>query len=139
MKKLVLLALCSVALAASAERGFSSPVGLWLAKDGGKLRIAPCGRGMCGFIAETVDDPATGKPPTDKHNPNPAKRNRPLVGVQTLVSMQPSGPSKWTGRLYNDDDGQFYTGHLIELSPTTIRIEGCSGALCGGDQLTRVK
>jgi len=139
MKKLLLLALSSAVLIASVERGLSSPVGLWLAKDGAKVRISPCGRGMCGFIAQALKDPASGRPMTDKHNPDPAKRNRPLTGVQTLISMNPAGANKWTGRLYNDDDGQVYTGHLIELGPTSIRIEGCSGSLCGGDELSRIK
>src|ERR1700676_1990474 len=94
MKKLLLLALSSAVLVASVERGLASPVGLWLAKDGAKVRISPCGRGMCGFIAQALKDPATGRPMTDKHNPDPAKRNRPLTGVQTLISMNPVGANR---------------------------------------------
>jgi uncharacterized protein (DUF2147 family) len=141
MKRLLLVVLSSAALIASGEAGLCSPVGLWVAKDGGKIRISPCGRGLCGFVAQTVPpkDPATGRPPTDKNNADPAKRNRPLLGVETLISMQPNGAGKWSGRLYNDDDGKIYPGNLIETGPTSIRIEGCSGGICGGDDLTRVK
>ena len=141
MKKLLLVVLTCAALIASGEAGFSSPAGLWVAKDGGKIRISPCGRGLCGFVAQTVPpkDPATGRPPTDKNNADPAKRNRPLLGVETLISMQPNGAGKWSGRLYNDDDGKIYPGHLIETGPASIRIEGCSGSICGGDDLTRVR
>jgi uncharacterized protein (DUF2147 family) len=138
MKKL-LLVVALAALSAGVEAGLASPAGLWRAKDGATIRISPCGRGFCGFVAQAVKDPETGKPATDKHNTDPAKRNRPLTGVETLISMQPDGSGKWTGKLYNDDDGQFYSGHLIELGPTSIRIEGCAGALCGGDELTRVR
>jgi uncharacterized protein (DUF2147 family) len=139
MKKLLLVALAAVVFMASGEPGFSSPVGIWLAKDGAKIRISPCGRNLCGFIAQTSprNDPATGRPMTDKNNIDPAKRNRPLVGVQTLMSMQPNGPGKWSGRLYNDDDGKIYPGNLIEQSPSSIRIEGCALGTCGGDTLTR--
>jgi uncharacterized protein (DUF2147 family) len=141
MKKLLLVILSSVALMASGGTGFSSPVGLWVAKDGGKIRISPCGKGMCGFIAQTGSpkDPATGRPPTDKNNPDPAKRNRPLVGIETLINMQPNGASKWSGQLYNDDDGKTYPGNLIENGPSSIRIEGCSLGICGGEELTRAK
>jgi hypothetical protein len=31
-------------LAASAETGSGSPLGLWLTKDGAKIRVSPCGR-----------------------------------------------------------------------------------------------
>jgi uncharacterized protein (DUF2147 family) len=76
---------------------------------------------------------------TDKNNVDPSKRNRPLVGVQTLISMQPNGPGKLSGRLYNDDDGKIYSGNLIELGQSSIRIEGCALGVCGGDTLTRLK
>ena len=53
--------------------------------------------------------------------------------------MVPRGPGEWAGRLYNDDDGKTYDGKLKELGPKEIRIEGCAGALCGGQELARVK
>jgi uncharacterized protein (DUF2147 family) len=138
MKKLLAAAFAFAVLMAGVEIGLASPAGTWLAKDGAKVRISPCGRGFCGFIAQSRNDPATGRPMTDKNNADPAKRNRPLVGVETLISMQPNGPNKWSGRLYNDDDGKTYSGNLIELGPSSIRIEGCSGGICGGDELTRL-
>jgi uncharacterized protein (DUF2147 family) len=120
----------------------ASPIGLWRAKDGGQIRIAACGTDrLCGFVATTVAriDPVTGKPPVDKNNPDPARRNRPLVGLEILSGMTPSGPGEWAGRLYNDDDGHTYDGRIKELGPHAIRIEGCAGALCGGQELTRLK
>ena len=56
-----------------------------------------------------------------------------------LIGMNADGPGQWSGQLYNDDDGRIYAGHLKELGPRAIRIEGCSGALCGGEELTRIK
>jgi uncharacterized protein (DUF2147 family) len=134
MKKLLLAALSAAAFIASGAPGFSSPVGLWLAKDGAKIRISACGRNLCGFIAQSSQ-----RNMTDKNNADPAKRNRPLVGVETLISMQPNGAGKWSGRLYNDDDGMTYPGNLIELGPSSIRVEGCALGICGGDELTRLK
>ena len=141
MKRLALAAISSAVLVTSGGTGLTSPVGSWRAKDGAIVRISPCGRNMCGFIAQSSPriDPATGRPMTDKNNIDPAKRNRPLVGVQVLISMQPSGPGKWVGRLYNDDDGGTYSGNLIEVDQSSIRIEGCSVGVCSGDTLTRVK
>ena len=57
--------------------------------------------------------------------------------VQVLISMRPNGPGKWSGRLYNADDGQTYAGNLVELGPRTMRVEGCAAGICGGESLTR--
>jgi uncharacterized protein (DUF2147 family) len=75
----------------------------------------------------------------NKNNTDPAKRNRPLVGVQVLISMQPNGASKWSGQVYSDDNGRTYSGNLIELSPSTIKIEGCWLMICNRENLTRIK
>jgi uncharacterized protein (DUF2147 family) len=115
--------------------------GIWLDKDGTTLRIRNCGDTVCGSIAAVTPriDPATGQPPTDRRNADPGRRNRPLVGVPVLMGMRAVGPGKWTGRLYNVDDGSTYTGNLIELGPDAIRIEGCWLGICGGENLTRVR
>ena len=56
---------CNVAQAAD-------PYGSWLT-EGGKatIRIANCGGALCGTIAalKEPNDPATGRPQTDKNNP----------------------------------------------------------------------
>jgi len=84
-------------------------------------------------------DPATGRPPTDKNNADPAKRNRPLVGAEVLISMHHEEPTRWSGQLYNVRDGKNYSGNLIETGPTSIRIEGCVLGICGGEDLTRIR
>jgi len=141
MKVWALVALTAAGFAASSETGFTSPIGLWLAKDGAKIRISQCGRNLCGFIVQSSPpvDPATGRPMTDKNNADPAKRNRSLVGIEMLISMHRDSTSKWSGQLYNDDDGKTYSGNLIEQGPSSIRIEGCWLGICGGDELTRIK
>jgi uncharacterized protein (DUF2147 family) len=117
----------------------AEPTGIWLDKDGGTVRIRPCGDALCGTIASVRPrlDPATGRPWTDKKNADPGKRARPLVGVQVLIAMRPSGPGKWSGRLYNADDGKTYSGNLVELGPGSIRVEGCWLGMCGGENLRR--
>ncbi len=127
--------LAAACFAASCGAGSASPVGLWLAKDGGKIRISPCGRNLCGFLVQ----PAPGATATDKNNTDAAKRGRPLAGIQVLISMHRDGLNKWSGHVYNDDDGKIYEGHLIENDASGIRIEGCWLGMCGGEDLTRVK
>jgi uncharacterized protein (DUF2147 family) len=133
--------LAAVCLAAGCDTGSASPVGLWLAKDGGKIRISSCGRNLCGFLVQPApaNDPATGQPLTDKRNADPAKRNRPMAGVQVLISMHREGQSKWIGHVYNGDDGKIYEGNLIEKDLSNVRVEGCWLGICDGEDLTRVR
>ncbi len=51
--------------------------------------------------------------------------------------MRASGPRKWSGQLYDYDDGRNYQGHIIEQGQNNIRIEGCSIGICGGENLVR--
>jgi uncharacterized protein (DUF2147 family) len=138
--KTLLSVVASAFLMASGEPAACSPIGTWLAKDGTKIRIAPCGGSLCGVIAETVppNDPDTNRPWTDKNNIDPTKRNRRLIGVPLLISMKPDGPRNWAGQLYNVDDGKTYSGNLIELGHASVRVEGCSLGICDGEELTRV-
>jgi uncharacterized protein (DUF2147 family) len=130
-----IIVLCAVSAPALAD-----PNGLWRAKDGAKVHVGACGHGLCGTITATAPrlDPESGKPWTDKHNPDPGKRNRPLVGVQ-IFSAAPNGAKRWSGRLYNVDDGRTYSGNVIEVDARTIRVEGCVLGLCGGENMTRLE
>jgi uncharacterized protein (DUF2147 family) len=121
--------------AAGCGTGSASPVGLWLAKDGGKVRISPCGRNLCGFLVQ----PAAGAATTDKKNADPAKRGQSIAGIEVLISMRRDGLSRWSGHVYNNDDGKVYEGHLIENDALSVRIEGCWLGVCGGENLTRLR
>src|ERR1700744_5172212 len=125
-----------IAMSARAE-----PIGLWRDSDGSITEIRSCGAALCGFLVSINPprDPETGQPWKDKNNQDARKQNRPLVGVEVLHSMKPDGSKKWSGQLYNTDDGKTYSGTLIEVDAKTIRVEGCSGPLCGGENLSRVK
>jgi len=141
-----LSALCiasAVALPAlvSAGTAAADPRGLWLAEDGAKVRVSSCGRALCATLAspKSPTDPATGAAWTDKNNIDPGQRGRPLVGVFVLSGMLPDGPGRWSGELYNTDDGHTYPGHLVEIDRRTIRIEGCALGICGGKNLSRIQ
>jgi len=124
-----------------AGTALADPKGLWLAQDGARVRVGSCGGALCATIASPKSpiDPATGAPWTDKNNSDPGQRGRPLVGVAVLSSLVPDGPGKWSGQLYNADNGQTYVGHLLELDHGTIRVEGCAIGICGGQNMTRPK
>jgi uncharacterized protein (DUF2147 family) len=118
-----------------------APEGTWLSQDGGtKVRLSDCGGKLCGTVVwlnEPIDS-STGKPKTDKLNPDPAKRTRPLIGLQIARGLAPSGPNKWSGRIYNADDGRTYQASFKVQSDSTAKVEGCVlKVLCKGHTWTR--
>ena len=129
-------------LAALALVGVSNPAlaadpnGDWLvAEKSAVIRIVPCGDALCGNIAWTK-----GPAGNDKNNPEPAKRNRPVLGLTILQNMKPAGANRWEGEIYNAKDGNTYSGSIALAGDNTLRIEGCVlGFLCGGQDWTRAK
>lgn len=137
--------LCSAAfavfLATSGAAFAGDPTGTWMSGDGGtKVRIIKCGEALCGnvvWLREPVD-PSTGKPKTDKHNPDAAKKSRPMLGVQVVHGLKPNGDNKWSGKIYNADDGKTYSSNLMLKNANQARVEGCVLAvLCKGQDWTR--
>jgi uncharacterized protein (DUF2147 family) len=138
-----IIAITAASLAAPAVRaqGATEPTGVWLTQAGdARVRVSKCGGGICGVIVGLRDpnDPATGKPQVDDKNPNPALRNRPMIGLPLFSGMHPAGPNKWSGQIYNADDGSTYASSISVTGPDTLRVEGCVGALCGGENWSRV-
>ena len=136
---MAILAASLGAPAAHAQAG-GEATGVWLTQAGdARVRVSKCGDGICGVIVGLRDpiNPATGKPQVDDKNPNPALRNRPMIGLPLFSGMQPSGPNRWSGQIYNADDGSSYVSHVSLAGPDTLKVEGCMGALCGGENWTR--
>ena len=142
-RKVFIIAITAALLAAPAVRaqGATEPTGVWLTQAGdARVRVSKCGGGICGVIVGLRDpnDPATGKPQVDDKNPNPALKNRPMIGLPLFSGMHPAGPNKWSGQIYNADDGSTYASSISATGPDTLRVEGCVGALCGGETWTHV-
>jgi uncharacterized protein (DUF2147 family) len=127
------------ALPAKAQTGLD-PSGIWLTQAGdAKVRVSKCGGGICGVIVWLKDpiNPSTGKPQVDDKNPNPSLARRPIIGLPLFSGMPPSGPNKWSGHIYNADDGGTYASSISLSGADTLKVEGCVGALCGGESWTR--
>ena len=125
---------------ACAQSG-GDPSGVWLTQAGdARVKVSKCGGGICGVIVGLKEpiDPATGKPPVDDKNPNPALKRRPMIGLPLFSGMRATGPGKWSGQIYNADDGSTYASNVSVTGPDTLKVEGCMGALCGGENWTRV-
>jgi uncharacterized protein (DUF2147 family) len=136
------IAIISGLLAASpASAQGMEPTGVWLTEKGdARIKVTKCASSICGVIVGLKDpiDPNTGQPQIDDKNPNPALRDRPMIGVSLFIGMRPSAPGKWTGQIYNADDGGTYVSHVSYAGGDALRVEGCVGMICGGETWTRV-
>jgi uncharacterized protein (DUF2147 family) len=133
----------TLALAAFDPALAADPTGTWLTQTGGsRIRIADCGGALCGTIIwlKEPNDPDTRKPKTDKNNSDAAKRSRPLLGVQIVLGMKPAGADKWTGQVYNAEDGKTYSGNLTVTGAGSLTLQGCAlgGLVCKGQNWTKV-
>src|ERR1700761_7951336 len=131
--------LLSGAPAARAQAG-GDVSGIWLTQAGdAKVRVSKCNGGICGVIVwlKTPIDPATGKPAVDDKNPTPALAKRPMIGLPLFSGMRLDGDNRWSGQIYNADDGNSYVSHISVAGPDALRVEGCVGMLCGGETWSR--
>ena len=120
----------STGVASAAE-----PLGDWRVDDGtAHIRIANCSGTLWGVISWEKT------PGIDSENPDPAKRNRPTLGMPILLAMKPANATKWEGEVYNAKNGKIYKASITALSNDNLKIEGCilGGIFCGGEKWTKV-
>jgi uncharacterized protein (DUF2147 family) len=138
---LIVAMLMAVSSASPAKaQAAGDPSGIWLTQAGdARVRVSRCGSGICGVVVwlrEPIDS-ATGKPAIDDKNPNPALAKRRIIGLPLFSGMHSTGPGKWSGQIYNADDGKSYASNVSVADPDTLKVEGCVGGLCGGESWTR--
>ena len=102
--------------------------GRWLT-DGGKavVSIGRCGAQLCGRVERVLRAPP-GAPRTDAHNPDPALRTRPIVGVAILSGFSENG-DEWRGRIYNPEDGRSYKS-IVRREGDALKVKGCIAFFC---------
>lgn len=128
-----LLLVAAPAFAADAVEGD------WLTPDSGsKVRLGACPKTpqlMCGAVSWL---PAAKVKDLDKRNPNPALRNRPILGVSTVSGFKQVAPGKWTGgKLYDPASGKTYNGKISANPDGTLKVEGCVMMICQSQTWTR--
>jgi len=125
----------------SAENA-ADPTGIWLTQAGdAKIRVHHCGAGLCATIVwlKAPIDPATGKPQVDDKNANPSLAKRPIIGLNIFNGMRSVANNKWSGTIYNADNGKSYSSSVAVAGPRKLEVRGCvMSFLCGGETLTKI-
>ena len=114
--------------------------GIWAMSDGKvTVKVDDCGGNLCARIVD-LKEPISkidGKPKVDRENPDPAKRNRPLIGLSILIGMKPTGDNFWKGAIYNPDDGKTYSA-TVRYDGRSMKVKGCvAGVLCKTNTFVR--
>ncbi|MCK1619273.1 DUF2147 domain-containing protein [Bradyrhizobium sp. 159] len=114
----------------------ADPTGDWRVADGvANIRVAQCNGSMWGAVS--WEKQPGGR---DENNPDASKKNRPTLGMATLIDMKKKpGVDQWEGQVYNAKDGQLYSATITPAGTDQLEIKGCvMGFLCGGETWTRV-
>ncbi|MDX3965022.1 MAG: DUF2147 domain-containing protein [Bradyrhizobium sp.] len=114
----------------------ADPTGDWRVADSvANIRVAQCYGSMWGAVS--WEKQPGGR---DENNPDVSKKNRPTLGMATLIDMKKKpGIDQWEGQVYNAKDGQLYSATITPAGPDQLEIKGCvMGFLCGGETWTRV-
>jgi len=108
--------------------------GVWVTENGDGLIEFRVKDGLpTGFIAGSISDPEHAEPAEyDVHNPDPALREQPILGLAILTGMKDVrskkwAGSKWKGRVYDPRSGKTYKCTLTLVDTDTLRIRGYLG------------
>ena len=108
-------------------------IGNWLTeKRDGIIQISRTSEGLYQGQIVGGDDPQR----TDAHNPDPALRQRTLLGQLILQDMQYDGAGRWSGgTIYDPDSGHTYRCRLELRGADQLHVRGFLGvSLLGRSQ-----
>lgn len=135
-----MLAALLAALVLSAGSAFGGGaegiVGRWKTENAkSTVVIFPCGEKYCARIEALKDslytdaaEGAVGTPRLDRHNPDPSRRKRPLVGLQFMEGFTPAGEGKLAnGTIYDPENGKTYRCTITLKDPHRLDVRGYLG------------
>lgn len=131
-----LLAPVAVAAMPIAAHAAEPITGQWLTQSGNAIvTISPCGAGVCGRITRIIRPDPKGDG-TDRLNPDPALRSRPVLGLQIIPGFTDAGKD-WRGQIYSPEAGRAYKGYLSKQADGSLKVTGCIAAfLCQNQKWT---
>jgi len=136
MRKIGLLAALLLTAANAWAAEGDAILGRWSTENAkSTVAIYRCGEKFCARIEALKDplysDPAEGPPGTarlDSHNPDPARRKRPLVGLQFMEGFTPEGQGKFAdGAIYDPENGKTYRCTITLKNPHRLEVRGFIG------------
>ena len=110
-----------------------SPIGLWKGADAVFEMFESDGVLCAKVVALSEPMTAEGKVKTDIHNPDPSKRNAPIVGLVFMSGLTKKGDGHWeSGTVYDPKCGKSYSCLMELQEPDKIRVRGFIGSAVFG-------
>ena len=129
MIRTVLASAALLALSSAAAPAQRSIDGKYVDQGGYvEITVGPCGNARCGEITRIIRV-KPGESNRDRHNDNPALRNRPIVGINVLSGLR-WDDGAWRGRVYNPEDGGTYRAVVRPAANGALSVEGCVTLFC---------
>lgn len=122
-----------VAAGAPPDAGAQVPqaiTGVWLDDTGqGAVEVYPCGDKLCGRIVwMKAPFDKSGKPQADVLNPDQAKRQRHVCGLQVIGDLKRQTNGSWDqGWIYDPKVGKSYDVELKLARPDRLTVTGYIG------------
>jgi uncharacterized protein (DUF2147 family) len=124
---------------ASAASAAADVKGTWVVEDrSATVAITACGDALCGRIAKLLIV-RKNYPQTDVNNPDPAKRNSPLLGLQILGGFSAKGDRWEQGRIYDPASGKSYRSNLKLEADGSLKVSGCVAFICRSQRWRRAR
>jgi uncharacterized protein (DUF2147 family) len=102
--------------------------GTWLSGDGdGWIEISTTDTTLRGVITGSPNA-SPERPDTDEKNPDPALRDRPLVGLNLFAGFVYDGNGRWSGgTIYDPNSGKTYRCIVTWIDDDTLKVRGYVG------------
>jgi uncharacterized protein (DUF2147 family) len=102
--------------------------GVWLSGDGdGWIEISMTEDTLSGVIAGSPNA-SPERPDKDEKNPDPALRDRPLVGLELFAGFEYDGDGRWSGgTIYDPNSGKTYRCIVTVVDIETLKVRGYVG------------
>ena len=136
MKTLVAIAAILLAATSSHASGQSDVIGNWsTVGNSSQVEIYPCGEKLCGRVVWLknpnfmhAEDGPVGTMKVDRKNPDPALRNRPILGLQVIEGLTAVYEGSWEkGKCYDPESGKSYKCKMHLASPEKLELRGYVG------------
>ncbi len=106
-------------------------VGKWFTENNdAKVEIYKIGNKYYGRLIQLKEpiDKETGKPKTDKHNPDKNMQKNPILGMILMTGFVFDGKSQWAdGTIYDAKSGKTYNCYISLESKDKMKVRGYIG------------
>lgn len=134
-----LLVLLATPYCALAQTPADAALGNWLndTKDV-KTLFFKCGDKVCGKIVWMKEpNHPNGQPKLDVNNPDPKRRNQPILNLVPLRDFAFNGTNAWEdGKIYNGENGREYDCKLTLVGKNELEVRGYVGVPMLGKSMT---